>query len=231
LAAIEKYAVQQNAATNTGADKEAIKDTVPKNISANSEKNTDHPLDDALCVVNGKIVGTLKTFSDKYKGDSIIFSKLSVLNKQQAIAKYGEPGKNGAVEMITTWKTTQSKNDGSGPRAYSKKDDKIFTQVENEPKFPGGDSAWRHYLEKNLNPGIPVDNGAPEGTYKVIVKFIVNIDGSISDVQAETKHGYGMDSAAVALIKKGPSWVPAIQNGRNVTAYKKQPITFVLEAQ
>ena len=71
----------------------------------------------------------------------------------------------------------------------------------------------------------------PKSNDKVVVKFIVNKDGSISDVKAETKHGYGMDSAAVELIKKVPKWEPALQNNHIVTAYKKQPITFVIEEQ
>ena len=108
-------------------------------------------------------------------------------------------------------------------------EDKIFTKVENEAAFPGGETAWRRYLEKNLNPSTPVENGAPEGTYKVIVRFIVSKDGSISDVQAETKHGYGMEDEAVKIIKRGPKWTPALQNGRNVNAYRRQPITFLVQ--
>ena len=108
-------------------------------------------------------------------------------------------------------------------------EDKIFTKVENEAAFPGGEAAWRRYLEKNLNASTPVDNGAPEGTYQVIVRFIVSKDGSISDVQAESKHGFGMEDEAVKIIKKGPKWTPALQNGRNVNAYRRQPITFVVQ--
>ena len=110
-------------------------------------------------------------------------------------------------------------------------EDKIFTKVENEAAFPGGEAAWRRFLEKNLNASTPVDNGAPQGTYKVIVKFIVSKDGSISDVQAETKNGYGMEEEAVKIIKKGPKWTPALQNGRNVNAYRRQPITFEVQEQ
>lgn len=56
-------------------------------------------------------------------------------------------------------------------------------------------------------------------------------DGTISDVAAETNHGYGMEQEAVKIIKKGPKWTPAIQNGRNVNAYRRQPITFVVQEQ
>ena len=110
-------------------------------------------------------------------------------------------------------------------------EDKIFTKVENEAQFPGGQAAWVRYLQKNLNANTPVDNGAPSGTFQVIVKFIVSKDGSISDVQAESKHGYGMEEEAVKIIKRGPKWTPALQNGRNVNAYRRQPITFVVEEQ
>ncbi len=108
-------------------------------------------------------------------------------------------------------------------------EDKVFTKVENEAQFPGGQQAWIRYLQKNLNANAPVDNGAPAGTYQVIVKFIVSKDGSISDVQAESKHGFGMEDEAVKIIKRGPKWTPALQNGRNVNAYRRQPITFIVE--
>jgi protein TonB len=110
-------------------------------------------------------------------------------------------------------------------------EDKVFTKVENEAQFPGGTAAWVRYLQKNLNANTPVDNGARSGTYQVIVKFIVSKDGSISEVQPETKHGYGMEEEAIKIIKRGPKWTPALQNGRNVNAYRRQPITFVVEEQ
>lgn len=114
-----------------------------------------------------------------------------------------------------------------------KKEDEnqIFEKVEIEASFKGGESAWKKYLERNLNPNAPVDNGAPEGTYTVYVQFVVSKDGSISDVKPLTTHGYGMEQEAVRVIKKGPAWVPAVQNGRSVNAYRKQPITFQVTSE
>lgn len=114
-----------------------------------------------------------------------------------------------------------------------KKEDEnqIFEKVEIEASFTGGESAWRKFLERNLNPNAPVDNGAPEGTYTVYVQFVVSKDGSISDVKALTNHGYGMEQEAMRVIKKGPKWVPAVQNGRSVNAYRKQPITFQVTSE
>lgn len=110
-------------------------------------------------------------------------------------------------------------------------ENKIFEKVEVDASFPGGISAWRRFLERNLNPSTPVDNGAPEGTYTVVVQFVVDKGGNVSDVKAVTKHGFGMEAEAERVIKKGPKWVPAIQNGRNVNAYRKQPITFVVASE
>ncbi len=107
-------------------------------------------------------------------------------------------------------------------------ENKIFNKVEVEAQFPGGEAAWRRYLQNNLDANTPVDNGASEGTYQVVVRFVVSKDGSISDVQAETSFGHGMEQEAVKIIKKGPKWTPALQNGRNVNAYRRQPITFVV---
>jgi periplasmic protein TonB len=114
-----------------------------------------------------------------------------------------------------------------------KKEDEnhIFEKVEIEASFTGGEGAWKKFLERNLNPNAPVDNGAPEGTYTVYVQFVVSKDGSISDVRALTNHGYGMEAEAMRVIKKGPKWIPAVQNGRQVNAYRKQPITFQVTSE
>ncbi len=114
-----------------------------------------------------------------------------------------------------------------------KEDDenKIFDKVEIEASFPGGDSKWRQYLERNANGQVATDNGAPEGTYTTVVQFVVDKEGNISDVRSLTNHGYGMEEEAMRVIKKGPKWNPAVQNGRQVKAYRKQPITFQVQGE
>lgn len=123
--------------------------------------------------------------------------------------------------------------DNSNAQAVVKTDneDQVFTKVENEAEFPGGNGAWARYLEKALSGFNPADNGAAPGKYQVIVRFIVSKDGSISDVQPETSFGSGMEEQAVKCIRNGPRWKPALQNGRNVNAYRRQPVTFIVEEQ
>lgn len=114
--------------------------------------------------------------------------------------------------------------------AQKKTDDDniVYTKVEKEAEFANGLGGWRKYLERNLNASVPNNNGAPAGTYTVIIKFIVSKNGKVSDVQAETKHGYGMEGEAISTIKKSPDWKPAIQNGKPVNAYRRQPITYLV---
>jgi len=111
-----------------------------------------------------------------------------------------------------------------------KKEDEnqVFTKVEIEASFAGD---WGRFLTRTLNAETPVNNGAPPGQYTVIVQFIVDKSGNISDVKALTNHGYGMEEEAVRAIKKAQKWNPAVQNGRQVNAYRKQPITFVVSEE
>jgi len=124
-------------------------------------------------------------------------------------------------------------DEGKGVVEVKKEEDenKIFDKVEIEAAFPGGDAKWRQYLERNANGQVATDNGAPEGTYTTVVQFVVDKDGNISDVRALTNHGYGMEEEAMRVIKKGPKWTPAVQNGRQVKAYRKQPITFQVQGE
>jgi len=123
---------------------------------------------------------------------------------------------------------------GKGVVETPKKDDedydKTFTKVEIESEFPGGSAAWLRYLNKNLRYPDDAVNNEIQGT--VVVQFIVDKEGNVSDVQAISgPENGGLRDEAVRVIKKSGKWTPAIQNGRQVKSYKKQPIVFKLEAQ
>ena len=101
--------------------------------------------------------------------------------------------------------------------------DEPFTKVEIEAEFMGN---WEKFLMRNLNADIPVDNGAPTGNYSVIMQFVVDIDGNVSDIKPLTNIGFGLEQEAIRVLKKATKWKPTIQNGRPVKAYRQQPITF-----
>jgi protein TonB len=107
---------------------------------------------------------------------------------------------------------------------------KIFTRVEKEAEFPGGVESWRKYLQNKLDPMVPVRNNAPAGRYDVVAVFIVSKDGSLSGIKARTSFGYGMEDELIRIIKKGPKWMPAMQNGIPVNSYRVQRISFTVSS-
>jgi hypothetical protein len=105
---------------------------------------------------------------------------------------------------------------------------KAFTIVQIPAEFPGGIPAWSKYLERNLNRNLPKGKGAAPGKYTVNVSFKVDKNGGIYDVKAENDPGYGTKEEAERVIKAGPSWKPAVQNGRNVDCFQTVAITFMI---
>lgn len=106
------------------------------------------------------------------------------------------------------------------------KEPEIFTKVEQEARYNGD---WSRFLSTNLRGDVPVENGASAGSYQVIVQFVVDVQGNVSDVKVIKDPGFGMGEEAMRAIKKSGKWVPAVQNGRQVKAYRKQPITFQVQ--
>jgi protein TonB len=132
---------------------------------------------------------------------------------------------NGFAQTDTTKKqiTTTVKSDTSKTAINA---DSTFIKVEIESEFPGGLSGWSDFLQQNLTYPRKAVRKEIQGT--VVLQFIVCTDGTVCDIEAIS----GPDElreAAVAALKKTPNWIPAIQDGRNVKSYKKQPIVYRLE--
>ncbi len=119
-------------------------------------------------------------------------------------------------------------------------EDKVFQKVEIDAEFPGGTGAWTKYVTREIERNMDeLTEDGKSGT--VVVLFIVDKEGAVSEVRALpcgeagvancVGPGSKLAEVAVAAIKKGPKWKPAVQNGKNVKAYRRQPVTFRLEEQ
>ena len=116
------------------------------------------------------------------------------------------------------------------PPKKEEDEDKVFTKVEIEASFPGGEGAWTRYVTKAIENNMDELTEAGEsGTCRV--RFIVSKDGTVSDVEALTMKGTKLAEIAVNAIRKGPKWTPAQQNGRMVNAFREQPVTFTIQEQ
>ncbi|MDY6207144.1 MAG: TonB family protein [Prevotella sp.] len=104
---------------------------------------------------------------------------------------------------------------------------KIFDIVEVAPLFPGGESALRSWLASNTKyPPIAEDNGI-QG--RVIVQFVVERDGSVSNVQVVRGVDPSLDKEAARVVKSMPKWTPGKQNGQAVRVKYNVPVVFKLQ--
>ncbi len=115
---------------------------------------------------------------------------------------------------------------GTGLIEKKNTEPEIWTSVEIPAKYDGD---WIKFLTRNLNGNAPVDNNAPAGKYNVIIQFVVDMQGNISDITPITNFGFGMEQEAIRVLKKAKGWKPGIQNGHEVKSYHRQPITFIVE--
>ncbi len=115
---------------------------------------------------------------------------------------------------------------GDGPvnQVKTEEDTQVYTSVEVLPSFNGD---YGKFLQKNLRyPPIARENNI-QG--RVIVNFVVEKDGSLTDVKVVRGIGGGCDEEAVRVIKSSPKWNPGVQNGRNVRVNYTIPIFFQLQ--
>lgn len=105
--------------------------------------------------------------------------------------------------------------------------DVVFVVAEKMPEFPGGQQALFKYLSENVKyPEIARENGI-QG--RVICQFVVNKDGSISDIEVIRSGGDpSLDKEAIRVIKSMPKWKPGMQKGTPVSVKYSVPINFRL---
>jgi protein TonB len=99
-------------------------------------------------------------------------------------------------------------------------------RIEIESTFPGGTQGWIRFLNDNLVYPSKAAKKNIQGT--VVLQFIVDKDGTVSDIQA-IKGPEELRQSAIDAMKKTPKWNPAVQDGKRVKSYKKQPIVYRLE--
>ena len=104
---------------------------------------------------------------------------------------------------------------------------KIFTVVEQMPSFPGGTGALMQYLSKNIKyPPVAEEMGI-QG--RVICTFVVERDGSVSDIRIARSVDPSLDKEAVRVVSAMPRWIPGRQNGQMVRVKYTLPVTFRLQ--
>lgn len=116
---------------------------------------------------------------------------------------------------------------GKGPKTsqvVEESDDQVYNTagIEVKPEFPGGMEKFYSFVGKNYR---TPDEGGLKG--KVYVTFVVEKDGSLTDIKVLRDIGYGTGKEAIRVLQKCPKWNPGIQNGKPVRVLYSLPITIV----
>ncbi len=168
-----------------------------------------------VCVTKDNV--DMLSFSNNYESDALV-----TVDKEKFSKWFGKIVPSKIQNAVTN-------KDVGENELQDQNEERVLTKVEHDADFPGGNAAWGRYVEKSLGSFDAGKNGAAPGKYQVMVRFVVSKDGTVSDVQAQTNHGYGMEEMSIKIIQDGPRWKPALQNGRNVNTYRRQSITFIVE--
>ncbi len=134
---------------------------------------------------------------------------VNVLKGESTVAKYGEKGKNGVIEITT------------------KKASDVFFIVEEMPEFPGGQEALRAFIKATMQyPAIAKVNGI-QG--KVFVNFVVAKDGWVTDTKIMRGVDPSLDKEALRIVNNLPKWKPGKQHGEAVRVSYTVPVNFQLQ--
>ena len=166
------------------------------------------------------------TFTSKAKPVAVRFNDLGLDNKY--LANYVYVFKKGDNDIYSK-KEQNEKESKSKEEQNESESNKIFNgdDVDQKPSFPGGTNAFNTFIVSNLKyPVVAQENGI-QG--RVVVKFIVEKDGSISNVEVDRSVDPSLDNEAMRVIKNMPKWIPGQINGKAVKVECSYPFVFRLQ--
>lgn len=159
---------------------------------------------------------------DEVKPEDELKSQDEIMNSKVAIGALNVVGNDENGEVLKAKEVIATE-----PVKPKEEENKVFDVVEQMPSFPGGMGALMQYLSKSIKyPPIAEENGI-QG--RVICTFVVERDGSITDVRIAKSVDPSLDKEAQRVVKSMPHWIPGKQNGSAVRVKYTLPVTFRLQ--
>ena len=115
------------------------------------------------------------------------------------------------------------------PEPEKPKEEEIFVAVEQPAEFPGGQAALMKWLSNNIRYPEAAQQNDIQG--RVVVKFVVEKDGSVGHAEIARGVDKDLDREALRVVNKMPKWQPGKNNGVAVRSYFNLPVTFKLQTQ
>ena len=129
-------------------------------------------------------------------------------------------------DLVASMKTNQAETASVAVKDTLTPDESVFEVVEQMPEFPGGYKEMMKYIEQNMRYPEEAKKAGTQG--RVVVQFLVNKNGAISDVSVLHSVDRLLDAEAVRLVRSMPKWKPGMQKGKAVTVKYTVPLSFKL---
>ena len=130
-------------------------------------------------------------------------------------------------DLVASMKTNQAETASVAVKDTLTPDESVFEVVEQTPEFPGGYKEMMKYIEQNMRYPEEAKKAGTQG--RVVVQFLVNKNGAISDVSVLRSVDRLLDAEAVRLVRSMPKWKPGMQKGKAVTVKYTVPVLFSLD--
>ena len=159
---------------------------------------------------------------DEVKPEDELKSQDEIMNSKVAVGALNVVGNDESGEVLKAKEVIATE-----PVKPKEEENKVFDVVEQMPSYPGGMGALMQYLSSNIKyPVIAEENGI-QG--RVICTFVVERDGSITDVRIAKSVDPSLDKEAMRVVSSMPRWIPGKQNGSAVRVKYTLPVTFRLQ--
>ncbi len=159
---------------------------------------------------------------DEVKPEDELKTQDELMSTKTAIGSFDVKGNDDAEGEVLKAKEVIAQ-----PEPPKVEENKVFDVVEQMPSFPGGNGALMEYLSKNVKyPVVAQENGV-QG--RVVVSFVVERDGSITDVKVVKSVDPSLDKEAARVVSSMPKWIPGKQNGSAVRVKYNVPVSFRLQ--
>ena len=217
---IENYIASKNAAIEADVELQSLAEK--KEIK---EEKKDEPEVEKIEVerVKSSVAFTVPEIKkdEEVKEDQEMKSQDDLAETNTAIGAFTVEGNDETAEV----KHVEEKI--AEPEPVKEEETKVFDVVEQMPSFPGGPSALMQYLNSNIKYPVVAEENGVQG--RVVCTFVVEKDGSITDVRVVKSVDPSLDKEAVRVVKSMPKWIPGKQNGSAVRVKYTVPVTFRLQ--
>jgi len=169
-----------------------------------------------------KFVAPVIKKDDEVKPEDELKSQEDLSKTNTAIGAFDVKGNDEAAGEVLKAKEVIAQ-----PEPPKEEETKVFDVVEQMPSFPGGPSALMQYLSSNIKYPVVAEENGVQG--RVVCTFVVEKDGSITDVRVIKSVDPSLDKEAMRVVKSMPKWIPGKQNGSAVRVKYTVPVTFRLQ--